>query len=97
MAELSAARISACPACDAAPLAERLADRAQPQASGDLILSLPAAHCAACITDVERALTALATDDAPPPTRASGPGARHGLSPLSPEQTAMLEARWRNR
>ncbi|SEO31165.1 Cu2+-exporting ATPase [Paracoccus alcaliphilus] len=59
MAELSAARISACPACDAAPLAERLADRAQPQASGDLILSLPAAHCAACITDVERALTAL--------------------------------------
>ncbi|MBT3090469.1 condensation domain-containing protein, partial [Streptomyces sp. CYG21] len=45
----------------------------------------------------ERALTALATDDAPPPTRASGPGARHGLSPLSPEQTAMLEARWRNR
>ncbi|MER6770907.1 amino acid adenylation domain-containing protein [Streptomyces bacillaris] len=45
----------------------------------------------------ERALTAMATDDAPPPTRASGPGTRHGLSPLSPEQTAMLEARWRNR
>ncbi|MFJ2852383.1 amino acid adenylation domain-containing protein [Streptomyces rubiginosohelvolus] len=54
----------------------------------------------------QRALTALATDgpdprDAPEPTTgpADPPTDRpaHGLSPLSPEQTAMLEARWRNR
>ncbi|MET8607296.1 amino acid adenylation domain-containing protein [Streptomyces rubiginosohelvolus] len=54
----------------------------------------------------QRALTALATDgpdlrDGPEP--ATGPAdpptdrPAHGLSPLSPEQTAMLEARWRNR
>ncbi|MEZ5883345.1 MAG: heavy metal translocating P-type ATPase [Paracoccaceae bacterium] len=46
---------SACPACIAAPSAERLA------ASGDLkdarlVLSLPTAHCAVCISDVERTL-----------------------------------------
>ncbi|MFB7297189.1 amino acid adenylation domain-containing protein [Streptomyces rubiginosohelvolus] len=54
----------------------------------------------------QRALTALATDGpdlrgmsepttgpADPPTDRPA----HGLSPLSPEQTAMLEARWRNR
>ncbi|NED28322.1 hypothetical protein, partial [Streptomyces anulatus] len=53
----------------------------------------------------QRALTALATDAPPPPgpEPAAGPADRptdrpaHGLSPLSPEQTAMLEARWRNR
>ncbi|WP_410217895.1 cation-translocating P-type ATPase [Paracoccus sp. (in: a-proteobacteria)] len=61
MAELSAApgyqaRLGACPACDAAPLAQRLADRARPEPAR-LILSLPQAHCAICITDVERALT----------------------------------------
>ncbi|MEW2067868.1 amino acid adenylation domain-containing protein [Streptomyces sp. NPDC007346] len=44
----------------------------------------------------ERALTALATDG-PPPGRGPGSAPAHGLSPLSPEQTAMLEARWRNR
>mgnify|MGYP002662512275 CR=1 FL=1 len=48
---------SACPACLAAPSAEALAK------SGDLrgariMLSLPTAHCAVCITDVERALLA---------------------------------------
>ncbi|MDO5656929.1 MAG: heavy metal translocating P-type ATPase [Paracoccus sp. (in: a-proteobacteria)] len=63
MAELSAsrnydARISACPACDAAPLAARVAGRA-PAAPSDLILSLPGVHCAQCITDVERALMAV--------------------------------------
>ncbi|WP_134725717.1 heavy metal translocating P-type ATPase [Paracoccus luteus] len=51
------ARFSACPACDAAPLAERVAGRVRADA-GTVILSLPTAHCAACITDVERALTA---------------------------------------
>lgn len=58
MAELSAARISACPACDAAPLAARMAERAEEAGQGALILSLPGVHCAACITDVERALAA---------------------------------------
>lgn len=48
-----AARISACPACDAAPLAQRIAG----EAAADIILSLPTVHCAACITDVEAALT----------------------------------------
>ena len=46
---------SACPACLAAPSAEQLAK------SGDikgarLMLSLPTAHCAVCISDVEREL-----------------------------------------
>ncbi|MDP5306023.1 heavy metal translocating P-type ATPase [Paracoccus spongiarum] len=52
-------RLGACPACDAAPLAGRLAEAggAGRDAGGTLILSLPAAHCAACISDVERALT----------------------------------------
>ncbi|MCV2448221.1 heavy metal translocating P-type ATPase [Paracoccus sp. DMF] len=47
-------RLSACPACDAAPLAQRLADARGGQA--DVILSLPTIHCATCITDVERVL-----------------------------------------
>ncbi|MBV0890996.1 cadmium-translocating P-type ATPase [Paracoccus sp. Z118] len=63
MTDLSAshdARLSACPACDAAPLAQRWAEAgSRGQAPGDLILSLPTAHCAACITDVERALMAV--------------------------------------
>ncbi|MFV0408336.1 MAG: heavy metal translocating P-type ATPase [Paracoccus sp. (in: a-proteobacteria)] len=64
MADLSAdkdyaARLSACPACDAAPLAGQIAGAAAArQRHGDLVLSLPTAHCAACITDVERALMA---------------------------------------
>jgi len=62
MADLSAAqgyqpRLGACPACDAVPLAQRLAERAEALRPAQLILSLPAAHCAICITDVERALT----------------------------------------
>jgi copper chaperone CopZ len=49
------ARISACPACDAVPLAQRVAARGG--AGGeDVILSLPTIHCAACITDVEAVL-----------------------------------------
>ncbi|MFC3169743.1 heavy metal translocating P-type ATPase [Paracoccus fontiphilus] len=57
MADLTASGFSACPACDAAPLAQRLADRAE-VADGTLILSLPTAHCVTCITDVETALLA---------------------------------------
>lgn len=49
--------LAACPACDVAPLAQRIAAGAARGA--DIILSLPDAHCAACITDVERALTAV--------------------------------------
>ncbi|WP_126974906.1 heavy metal translocating P-type ATPase [Frigidibacter oleivorans] len=53
--------LSACPACLAAPAAERLA--AAPSASGPsaarLFLSLPTAHCATCIADVERALASV--------------------------------------
>lgn len=50
------ARLSACPACDAAPLAQRVAGR--DGAHEDVILSLPTIYCATCITDVERALHA---------------------------------------
>ncbi|MDE3080853.1 MAG: heavy metal translocating P-type ATPase, partial [Paracoccaceae bacterium] len=46
---------SACPACAAAPSAEALAERAAPK-EARLILSLPTAHCAACMSTVERGL-----------------------------------------
>ena len=49
---------SACPACVAAPSAERLAAMAGP-AGGRLVLSLPTAHCAACMTTVEGGLERL--------------------------------------
>jgi len=48
------ARLSACPACDAAPLAQRIAGARGGQ--DEVILSLPTIHCATCITDVERVL-----------------------------------------
>ncbi|WP_104491914.1 heavy metal translocating P-type ATPase [Paracoccus denitrificans] len=48
------ARLSACPACDAAPLASRIAGTRGVQE--DIVLSLPTIHCATCITDVERVL-----------------------------------------
>ncbi|MDE3238489.1 MAG: cadmium-translocating P-type ATPase [Paracoccaceae bacterium] len=46
---------SACPACAAAPSAEALAELAAPK-EARLILSLPTAHCAACMSTVERGL-----------------------------------------
>ncbi|MFZ5709866.1 MAG: heavy metal translocating P-type ATPase [Pseudomonadota bacterium] len=52
------AALSACPACIAAPAAEGLAARAAAR-DGDIVLSLPTAHCAVCIGDVERTLSAL--------------------------------------
>ena len=48
---------SACPACDAAPAAEVLAEQAA-QKDARLALSLPTIHCAACISAVERELSA---------------------------------------
>jgi Cu2+-exporting ATPase len=49
--------LAACPACVAVPAAERLAalQRVEP---ARLMLSLPSAHCAACISTVEAALRA---------------------------------------
>ncbi len=51
-------RPSACPACDAAPLAEEIAARAAPK-DARLMLALPGIHCAGCISGVERILTGL--------------------------------------
>ncbi|MGJ8602628.1 MAG: heavy metal translocating P-type ATPase [Marivita sp.] len=48
---------SACPACSAAPAAEALAAAALPK-DVNIILSLPAIHCSACISGVERILGA---------------------------------------
>ncbi|WP_050525361.1 heavy metal translocating P-type ATPase [Pseudorhodobacter aquimaris] len=49
---------SACPACAVAPSAERLAQMSQPS-HARLMLSLPTAHCAACMSTVENGLQAL--------------------------------------
>ncbi len=49
--------ISACPACDAAPAAEALAEQAI-QEEARIALSVPSVHCAACISTVEGALAA---------------------------------------
>ena len=52
--------LSACPACVAAPSAERIAAQAaRAPKDARLILSLPQAHCAACISTVEHAMTDL--------------------------------------
>ncbi len=49
--------VSACPACSAAPAAERLAEMDAPT-EAHIVLSLPTIHCAACMATVERALGA---------------------------------------
>lgn len=48
---------SACPACLAAPSAEQMA-KAGDLKGARIMLSLPTAHCAVCITDVEREMEA---------------------------------------
>ena len=47
-------RLSACPACDVAPLAMRVAEGRFKDT--DVVLSLPGIHCVTCINDIERAL-----------------------------------------
>jgi Cu2+-exporting ATPase len=49
------APVSACPACVAVPAAERIA-ALRARRDGRIMLSLPLAHCAACISTVEGAL-----------------------------------------
>lgn len=51
--------LSACPACVAAPLAQDVAKDAAGAAQGQVMLSLPTIHCAACISAVERGLDGL--------------------------------------
>jgi Cu2+-exporting ATPase len=47
---------AACPACNAAPAAEHLAELPK---DATLMLSLPGIHCAGCISGVEKALNAV--------------------------------------
>lgn len=54
----SAPSVSACPACVATPAAEAVAARRAEKEAG-VVLSLPTAHCAVCISDVERTLAAV--------------------------------------
>ncbi len=51
--------MSACPACVAAPSAHDIARRAAAAHKARLMLSIPAAHCAACISTVEQGLERL--------------------------------------
>ena len=59
MSLVETGQIIACPACVVAPSAERLAELTQAAApKARLMLSLPSAHCAACISTVEQAMLA---------------------------------------
>lgn len=51
-------RPSACPACDAAPAAEALAGRAA-MPGAKILVSVPAVHCAGCISTIERDLAKM--------------------------------------
>lgn len=48
--------VSACPACDALPAAEKLAAKEQAPSKAQIALSVPTVHCGACISAVETAL-----------------------------------------
>ncbi len=48
--------LSACPACVAAPAAEAVAEAARQAEPARLLLSVPGAHCAACISTLEKGL-----------------------------------------
>ena len=50
-------RPAACPACAVSPLAEELAQKDADK--GQILLSLPTIHCAACISAVERGLSGV--------------------------------------
>ncbi len=50
---------SACPACDAVPLALAQAGVAPLDSGSRLLLSVPGAHCAACISTLEKGLEAV--------------------------------------
>jgi len=58
MTEALRPQVAACPACVAAPSAEAIAASAAPK-EARLALSVPAVHCAACISTVEKALAAV--------------------------------------
>jgi Cu2+-exporting ATPase len=53
--DFARAPVSACPACAVVPAAERIA-ALRAERDGRIMLSLPLAHCAACISTVEGAL-----------------------------------------
>ena len=59
MAEPEHVTASACPACVAAPGAAAIAAAAAEEKGARLMLSLPTAHCAACISTVENAVQAV--------------------------------------
>ncbi|MGC5198868.1 heavy-metal-associated domain-containing protein, partial [Aphanothece microscopica] len=50
---------SACPACVAAPSAQDIARRAADAGGARIVLSVPAVHCAACMSTIEGGLEAL--------------------------------------
>ena len=51
------APISACPACNAAPMAQNLADT--DHMAGHILLNVPTVHCAVCISSIEKTLNTI--------------------------------------